>query len=94
MRFLIIIGAACFATACATTSESDDMAMAARPAPQVVEQGPGVRPENDDLVCRIESPTGTRMRERVCRTQAEWEAIQESGREAIGHRQTTGYRNY
>jgi hypothetical protein len=94
MRYFMIIGAACLATACATTSESSDMAIAPGPAPQVVEQGADVRPENDDIVCRIESPTGTRMRERICRTHAEWQAIQESGQETIRHRQTTGYGQY
>ncbi|WP_330198237.1 hypothetical protein [Hyphobacterium lacteum] len=83
-------------SACATTAEpdmaSDEMPDAA--GPRYVDQGEVGRPDPDDLVCRYESPTGTRMRERICRTQAEWDAIQEAGQDRLRHRQATGYQRY
>jgi len=95
MRFLTLGAASVFLAGCATTTGTDDGMMAAdNDAPIVVEQGQEGRPENDDVICRIEAPTGTRMRERVCRTRAEWEEIQEAGREALRHRQSTGYSRY
>jgi hypothetical protein len=91
MRYLAIGAGAVIVAACATTDETGNSAAVSGQTPIIVEQSADIRPENDDIVCRIESPTGTRMRERICRTRAEWEAIQEAGREAIRHRQSTGY---
>lgn len=91
MRYLVIGAGAALVAACATTEDTGDVAAFSGQTPRIVEQSAEIRPENDDIVCRIESPTGTRMRERICRTQAEWEEIQEAGRETIRHRQSTGY---
>ncbi|GJL98305.1 MAG: hypothetical protein DHS20C06_21220 [Hyphobacterium sp.] len=63
-------------------------------APRVVDQSEAQRVQPDDVVCRIEAPTGTRMRERICRTQAEWDAIMEAGQERLRHRQSTGTQRY
>jgi len=102
MRFIIIMSSALLVSACATTS-NDDMAAAPQAGsqsngqsdapidgPRIVEQGQIERVESDDVVCRIDTPTGTRMRERICRTRAEWDAIREAGQERIRHRQSTG----
>ena len=37
---------------------------------------------SQELVCRSVIPTGTRFRQRVCATQAEWDRIQQEGRDA------------
>jgi hypothetical protein len=97
MRLLVLLLSMLVVSACATTSDStsSDTAMAvSADAPRVVDQGEAQRVASDDVVCRIEAPTGTRMRERVCRTQAEWDAIMDAGQERIRHRQSTGYQRY
>jgi hypothetical protein len=96
MRFIILLLAALAISACATTSDSteSDVGMAAAEMPRVVDQSEAEHVASGDIVCRIEAPTGTRMRERVCRTQAEWDAIMEAGQERIRHRQATGYQRY
>tara|TARA_R110002073_G_scaffold48787_1_gene131082 strand:+ start:162 stop:446 length:285 start_codon:yes stop_codon:yes gene_type:complete len=91
MRYLLVGAGAAIVAACATTDDTGNSAAVSGQTPIIVEQSADIRPENNDIVCRIEAPTGTRMRERICRTQAEWEAIQEAGRETIRHRQSTGY---
>ena len=97
MRFIVLLLSTLAISACATTSDSgssDTTVSASATAPRVVDQSEAQRVESGDLVCRIEAPTGTRMRERVCRTQAEWDAIMEAGQERIRHRQSTGYQRY
>ena len=98
MRFIILMSSAVLVSACATTSNDDittapqveAQSGASTDGPRIVEQGQIERVESDDVVCRIDTPTGTRMRERICRTRAEWDAIREAGQERIRHRQSTG----
>jgi len=97
MRPIVLLVSMLVISACATTSDSTgneaDMAIAAESS-RVIDQSEAQRVAPDEIVCRVEAPTGTRMRERVCRTQAEWDAIMEAGQERIRHRQATGYQRY
>lgn len=78
MKKLFLIGVAGFlATACATTSEDAEMATSAdRPADEVIEA------ENGETVrCRQIRQTGSRLRNRVCRTQEQWDQMAADARE-------------
>ncbi len=59
---------------CATTS-NDEVAEA------LPDQG--VTSEGDRFTCRRIQVTGTRQRERICYTEAEWDAYQERVREGV-----------
>ena len=66
----------------ATSTESDG-SIEDLPAPNV-EQTASVRAnEEDQIVCRMETATGTRMRERVCRKQSDIDAAAEDSQDAL-----------
>lgn len=52
------------------------------PALAKEKEGEPVNP--DKKVCRLEAPTGTIMRKRVCHTAAEWSAIDAAGTSQAG----------
>ncbi|WP_125184553.1 hypothetical protein [Hyphobacterium indicum] len=99
MRTFLILIAGLALASCATTSEDGDMASNDAPAPAEAPQETAPAEtdtaSNDDdpnrMVCRAERVTGQLRRERICRTAAQWAAIQEAGRDAIGRNQATGY---
>lgn len=100
MRIFLILIAGLALASCATTSEDGDMASNDAPAPAEApqERAPAETntASNDDpnrMVCRAERVTGQLRRERICRTAAQWAAIQEAGRDAIGRNQSTGYQD-
>ncbi|GJL98306.1 MAG: hypothetical protein DHS20C06_21230 [Hyphobacterium sp.] len=85
---------------CATTSDTGNMASNDAPeaaAPARTAPAETNTAENRDdpnrMVCRAERVTGQMRRERICRTAAQWAAIQEAGRDAIGRNQSTGYQD-
>ena len=43
----------------------------------------GVKPKDQRKVCRTETPTGSIMSKRICKTVAEWEAQRAASRRAI-----------
>lgn len=98
MRTFLILIAGLALASCATTSEDGDMASNDAPAPAEAPQETAPAEtdtaSNDDdpnrMVCRAERVTGQLRRERICRTAAQWAAIQEAGRDAIGRNQATG----
>lgn len=97
MRHVFLLAPCILVAACATNSDAGNTqvsAVSTASVPRYVDQSEVRNPDRDDVVCRYEAPTGTRMRERICRTQEEWDAIQEAGRERIRHRQSTGYNRY
>ncbi|WP_420430882.1 hypothetical protein [Hyphobacterium sp.] len=59
-----------------------------RQGSRMVDQGAAGDIADNELVCRIEAPTGTRIRKTQCRTQGEWEAIAREGRRFMELRQT------
>lgn len=100
MRTFLILIAGLALASCATTSEDGDMASNEMPA--ATEASAETAPaetntaSNDDpnrMICRAERVTGQLRRERICRTAAQWAAMQEAGRDAIGRNQSTGYQD-
>lgn len=89
-----------FLAACATTSDgpqaqadaeaaaNENVLIIRRQGNRFVEQQAAGDIAEGERVCRVDSPTGTRIREVVCRSQAEWEAIQAEGRRFMELRQT------
>ena len=57
-----------------------------------VEQTAAVAPEDDgdEIVCRRETITGTRMSHRVCRRRADMEAMEEDSQDALRKMRQTG----
>ncbi|MEE2525577.1 hypothetical protein V0U79_04305 [Hyphobacterium sp. HN65] len=97
MRLLLVSIAALAAAACATTSENAMPAqvMAAEyAAPRYIDQGTAGEIGDEEIVCRVDSPTGTRIRQPVCRTYAEWEEMQREGQRLLEHRQTGSASTY
>jgi hypothetical protein len=97
MRAFLIMVAGLALASCATTSDNGDMA--SNDAPAAVAPAPAEtntaenRDDPNRMVCRAERVTGQMRRERICRTAAQWAAIQEAGRDAIGRNQSTGYQD-
>jgi len=46
------------------------------------------KPGPNDMVCKREAVLGSRMKERICMTQGEWDARQEQDREDLNKSQT------
>ena len=87
----LFIASFMFLAACSATGGTPAQTVAtgsSEPMLQMVDQGSAARVGPNEIVCRYEASTGTRMRQRICRTQAEWDAIQEHGRELMRHTQT------
>jgi len=101
MRTFLILIAGLALASCATTSEDGDMASNEAPAPveAPVETAPAATntaSNTDDpnrMVCRAERVTGQLRRQRICRTAAQWAAMQEAGRDAVSRNQSTGYQD-
>ena len=57
-----------------------------------VEQAAAVTPDDDadEIICRRETITGTRMSHRVCRRRADMESMEEDGQEALRKMRQTG----
>lgn len=55
-------------------------AAAAAPAPAAEKSA---KPNKDGLVCRKEAVAGSRMKSRICMTQAEWDQRQRDDREMV-----------
>jgi hypothetical protein len=98
MRAFLIMVAGLALASCATTSDNGDMASNDAPEAVVSAQAAPAetntaedREDPNRMVCRAERVTGQMRRERICRTAAQWAAIQEAGRDAIGRNQSTGY---
>lgn len=76
MKIIVTIAAGLLLTACATTADTGAAATETADA--------------SDRICTRESPTGTRIPGRtICRTQAEWDAIQERSQDTVREMQRT-----
>lgn len=98
MRAFLILVAGLALASCATTSDTGDMASNDAPeavAPVQAAPAETTTAENQDdpnrMVCRAERVTGQLRRQRICRSAAEWAAIQEMGRDTVSRNQSTGY---
>lgn len=98
MRIFLVPLSALAAAACATTS---DEAMPARTMaatdsawPRYVDHSQAGEIDGDEVVCRVDTPTGTRIRQPVCRTQHEWDEMQREGQRMMEHRQTGSASTY
>jgi hypothetical protein len=60
----------------------------ATPAAAAATPAKGAKPKPDDMVCRREPVLGSRMKERICMTQAEWDARQQQDRDDLNKAQT------
>lgn len=97
---LIVPVSLLFLPACATMSgdqPADEIAardaneavlVIRRSGNRFVEQRSAGDISDNEQVCRVAAPTGTRIKEVVCRSQREWEAIQAEGRRFMELRQT------
>lgn len=76
-RWTIVIAAA--VCACATTSEDGPSAYQ-----QARDEGTvtGINEDGDRVRCERIRQTGSRFTERVCRTESEWERIEDAARQA------------
>lgn len=78
MRFVILASGLLLA-ACATTSDGGNTAQR-----EAREEGTvtGVNEDGDRVRCERIRETGSRFTERVCRTERDWELIEENARQA------------
>lgn len=76
---IVILAAGLLVAACATTTDTEDTAYR-----QAREEGTvtGVNENGDRVRCERIRETGSRFTERVCRTEREWELIEENARQA------------
>ncbi|WP_323760965.1 hypothetical protein [Maricaulis sp.] len=74
--FACLLGAATLTAVAGCATTSDDEVAQALP-------DQGVTSEGDRFTCRRIQVTGTRQRERICYTEAEWEAYQERVRQGV-----------
>ena len=71
----LLFAAALFAAAEPAAAQS-----ASAPTPPAVK---AAKPDKDGLVCRKEAVAGSRMKSRICMTQAEWDDRQRQDREMV-----------
>ena len=76
---LVILAAGLLVAACATTTDTGDTSYR-----QAREEGTvtGVNEDGERVRCERIRETGSRFTERVCRTEREWELIEENARRA------------
>lgn len=99
MNKICLLIALVFTSACATSGATGSQSNGALPSNEnalilrrqgsrMVDQGAAGQIADHEIVCRVEAPTGTRIRKTQCRTQAEWDAISQEGRRFMELRQT------
>ncbi|MBI1234949.1 MAG: hypothetical protein GC208_10650 [Alphaproteobacteria bacterium] len=75
---IVVLAAGLLVAACATTEGGDTSYQQAREEGTVT----GVNEDGDRVRCERIRETGSRFTERVCRTEREWELIEENARQA------------
>ena len=99
MKQVLIIFAAILVTACTTTG-NDPATLSLRAMTNqeflavYVDQGDAGDIQDHEIVCRVETPTGTRLRRPICRTHAEWQEMRREGQRLFEHRQTGSATTY
>lgn len=94
LAIAIVTASACAASAADDPQEerasqsTENVLVLRRQGARMVDQGAAGEIADHELVCRVEAPTGTRIRKTQCRTQGEWEAIAREGRRFMELRQT------
>lgn len=89
-RALLALSLSAFLAACSTTGGSASTQESDVPADAIAStEGAGPQPlDPDRRVCEKILPTGTRIAQRVCMKQSEWDRIRENAKQAtINHQQ-------
>jgi hypothetical protein len=82
--YALALGLAIAAAALPAAGEDESKAAPAPPAPTAAPQAEDG--DRDEIVCRKEAPTGSRIPQRVCRKRSDLEGNAAAGRELLNRR--------